>query len=108
MEYPVQWEGLESPSQRYELLLTLEELVSAPDRAPIDQHTRDFILDDISADDRPEGIVGGCLLNAAEQERYFAFGRAFAEAILTGAITANLRAEASRLLGILRETGVPL
>jgi|SRR3954466_7146320 hypothetical protein len=108
MDYPAEWAGLESPSQRYELLWTLKDFLSAPDGAPLDNQALGFIFDDISADERPDGIVGGCLLNDSEDKCYRAFLRGLRDADAAGCrMTNDLRNASSSLLALMESSGVP-
>ena len=107
MDYPAEWAGLDSPSQRHELLCTLKDFLSAPDDAPLDKQASGFIFDDISADERPDGIVGGCLLNDREDECYHAFLRTLRAVHSAGDMTTDLRNASAALLTLMETSGVP-
>jgi hypothetical protein len=104
--YPVSWTALESPSQCYELILTLEQLAgSALDE--ISSETADFIVDDVAARQRPVGIVGGCLIDEREEGLYFEFLDLFERSLSTRRATSELRQAADRLLAQMRTAGMP-
>jgi hypothetical protein len=108
VDYPSEWAHLESPSQRYELMCTLGDFMSVPDDAPLDMEALAFIYDDISADERQEGIVGGCLLNETEDASYRAFLRILRTADDAGCrMTKSLRAASASLLSLMEASGLP-
>jgi hypothetical protein len=106
LEYPASWHALESPSQRYELLLTLEDDILGPS-SEWNTAARDFLIDDMAARHRPESIVGGCLIDDAEQRSFFAFLDAYEVALSEGRVTEETRRAATQLLDRMRVMGVP-
>jgi hypothetical protein len=108
MDYPAEWAALYSPSQRYELMCTLKDFLSAPDDARLDNEALGFIFDDISADERPNGVVGVCLLNNGENESYRGFLNNLRDAVSAGRrMTEDLRSASGNLLALLETSGVP-
>ena len=82
--------------------------MSKADDAKLDKEALGFIFDDISADERPEGIIGGCLLNDAEDKCYRAFLRSLRYAVAAGSrMNSGVRGASTRLLALMETSGVP-
>ena len=97
---------LEAPSMRYQLLPTLDEIAAGAHNWN-DAETASFLLDDISARERPESIIGGCLLDLNEEQMFFHVVNAYEHARSVGQRTDALKSATEKLLARMHQAGVP-